>query len=85
MSLSSPHAVGQSVVVHLEYDPDADAAYVRLVRDVHAGEVAKTYCCDPPEVDRMINLDFDAAGRLVGIGVMDASKKLRRATLQAAG
>lgn len=34
------------------------------------------YFCDPKEVNGMINLDFDGGGNLVGIEVIDASKKL---------
>ena len=62
--------------MELEYDPEADAAYIRLAGHIGAGGVAKTYPCDPLEVDGMINLDFDAQGRLVGIEVLGASKKL---------
>jgi uncharacterized protein YuzE len=59
-----------------KYDPDADAAYIRLQDDIGAGGVDRTVMCDPAEVGGMINLDFDAEGHLVGIEVMDASKLL---------
>ena len=42
------------------------------------GEIKKTYACDPKAVNGMINLDFNGSGRLVGIEVVDASKKLAK-------
>lgn len=57
------------------YDKNADAAYIYL-KDIPPGGVKKTYSCDPSEIDGMINLDFDAEGVLVGIEVLDASKKI---------
>lgn len=62
--------------MRIEYDPSADAAYIQLVEAIGAGGVAKTYPCDPREVGGMINIDFDAAGRMIGIEVLDASKML---------
>jgi uncharacterized protein YuzE len=60
----------------LSYDVSIDAAYIQLARDIGVGGVARTYPCDPLEVGGEINLDFDAEGRLVGIEIVDASKKL---------
>ena len=53
------------------YDRSADAAYIYLT-SLGAGDVTKTYPCDPIEVGGEIYLDFDSSGRLVGIEVMDA-------------
>ena len=58
------------------YDSSVDAAYIQLAREIAAGGVAKTHPCDPLEVGGEINLDFDAEGRLIGIEILDASKKL---------
>lgn len=58
------------------YDKTGDAAYIYLADEIAPGGVAKTYPCDPLEVNGMINLDFDGEGRIVGIEVIDASKKL---------
>jgi len=58
------------------YDKSVDAAYIYFTDNYEPGEVKKTYPCDPTEVKGMINLDFDKDGRLIGIEVMDASKKL---------
>lgn len=45
---------------------------------------ARTYPCDPVDVDGMINLDFDEQGRLIGIEVLEASSKLPEYLLQSA-
>lgn len=58
------------------YDVEADAAYIYLVDEIGAGGVARTHMCDPVDVGGMVNMDFDAAGRLIGIEVMDASRLL---------
>lgn len=60
----------------IRYDAEADAAYIQLAPEVRADGVARTYMCDPLEVGGMINLDFDDMGRLIGIEVLDASKRL---------
>ena len=65
----------------ITYDKAADAAYVYLTNGVEAGGIAKTYCCDPVEVNGEINLDFDKHGKLVGIEVLGASKLLPEAVI----
>lgn len=57
------------------YSKNADAVYIYLT-DILPGSVDKTYPCDPIEVNGEINLDFDKDGKLIGIEVMDAIKKL---------
>lgn len=59
----------------ITYDRDADAAYIYLI-SIDPGQVARTYSCDPGEVNGMINLDFDKNGVLIGIEILDASHKL---------
>lgn len=66
----------------LSYDRIVDAAYIQIATDIAAGGVARTYSCDPLEIEGEINLDFDAGGRLIGIEVLDASKKLPRELLE---
>ena len=66
----------------IRYDTYADAAYIYLVDEIKYGGAARTYPCDPLQVNGMINLDFDADGRLVGIEVLDASKKLHKEILK---
>ena len=58
----------------ITYDTVANAAYIYLQSP--GTPVAKMVACDPVDVDGMINIDFDAAGRLVGIEVLDARGKL---------
>lgn len=60
----------------IEYDPDADAAYIRLKEEIGIGGVSRSYPLDPDEVGGMIVLDFDADDRLIGIEVLDASRHL---------
>jgi len=67
----------------IRYDASADAAYIYLVDEIKLGGAARTYPCDPTQVNGMINLDFDIDGRLVGIEVLDASKKLPKEILKA--
>ncbi|MBU0492554.1 MAG: DUF2283 domain-containing protein [Chloroflexi bacterium] len=58
------------------YDRSVDAAYIYLVDAIAPGSVETTYSCDPLEIGGIIALDFDAEGRLVGIEVLGASKRL---------
>jgi uncharacterized protein YuzE len=53
-----------------------NAAYIYFTEEGASRHVAKTYACDPTQVDGMINLDFDAEGRLIGVEVLGASDKL---------
>ncbi|GIE36736.1 hypothetical protein Ait01nite_097810 [Actinoplanes italicus] len=62
------------VPLRITYDEVANAAYVYF--QPPGTPVAKMYPCDPIDVDGMINLDFDEAGRLIGLEVLDARAKL---------
>ncbi|MCM4078225.1 DUF2283 domain-containing protein [Paractinoplanes hotanensis] len=68
--------------LQITYDQEADAAYIYL--QPQGAQIAKMYPCDPVAVEGMINLDFDAAGRLVGIEVLGARSKLAPELLGAA-
>lgn len=70
--------VGRCGMAHLKvtYDEAANAAYIYLKPGAEGARVARMYACDPIEVDGMINLDFDASGRLVGVEVLAARTKL---------
>ncbi len=57
----------------LEYDPEADAAYVRFADD----RIVET-----EEVQPGIIFDFDAKGRIVGFELLDARAKLTPKALQ---
>ena len=58
----------------LTYDAEADAAYLYLTAGAKPGQAAKTWpgegCADG------VNLDFDAKGRLLGIEILEASRRL---------
>jgi len=58
----------------ITYDEVANAAYVYF--QAPGTPAALTYPCDPVEVNGMINLDFDASGRLIGLEVLGARAKL---------
>ena len=60
----------------IKYDEAVDAAYLRLNKEDDRTPFGFTYCCDTDVVGAMINLDFDCEGRLIGVEVLDASKKL---------
>lgn len=62
--------------MRITYDPDADAAYLYLSDEIPAGGVARTVPVEALAAEMMVNLDFDASNRLVGIEVMDASRVL---------
>jgi YD repeat-containing protein len=51
----------------IEYDPKPDAMYIRLL----AGEVAGS-----DEVREGVVLDYDAEGRVVGIEMLDVSRRV---------
>lgn len=57
------------------YDPEADAAYLKL-------EEAKVVESD--ETAQGVVVDYDADGRIVGIEVLNASRRLPRAVIHPA-
>jgi uncharacterized protein YuzE len=69
--------------VKITYDRAADAAYIHLIH-IKAGEAKKTYSCDPAEINGTINLDFNASNQLIGVEVLDASKRLPTKLLETA-
>ena len=62
--------------MRITYDRAADAAYIYLVEDISPGSVKATYPIEDVKRVGQINLDFNVEGILVGIEVLDASKKL---------
>jgi uncharacterized protein YuzE len=68
--------------MRVSFDKEADAAYIRLSDDVrHPFETVPVQGIG----EWMINLDFDADGRLAGIEVLDARKLLPREFLDRFG
>ncbi|MEU9861184.1 DUF2283 domain-containing protein [Streptomyces sp. NPDC047971] len=70
--------------LEVTYDAVANAAYLYLTTPGSHPRVTSMYPCDPVKVDGMINLDFDEAGRLIGIEVLDARAKLPAYLLESA-
>lgn len=64
----------------LEYDREADAAYVYFVYPIKAGQAKNTVT-----MNESINLDFDINGKLLGIEILAASKVLSREALMSTG
>jgi uncharacterized protein YuzE len=60
----------------IRYDRSVDAAYISLLGDTEESSFGFAYACDAKEVGGQINLDFDISGRLIGIEILQASKKL---------
>jgi len=60
----------------LEYDSEADAAYI-YIEEIPTGGVKKTI-----SVDQDINIDLDSKGHIVGIEVLSASKRLSKKLLK---
>ena len=70
--------------MRITYDRSADAAYIYITDTIEDAELVRAYPCDPREVNGQITLGFDAEGRLRGIDVLDASRLLRKETLDQA-
>ncbi len=56
----------------VEYDPEADAAYIRL----NAGEVDRTVDLESTELGMPVLVDIDGTGRILGFEVLDARRRL---------
>lgn len=54
----------------IEYDKDADAAYLYF-KEIEEGEVTQTI-----SLNESVNIDLDAEGRTLGIEILEASKNL---------
>ncbi|MBI4451864.1 DUF2283 domain-containing protein [Candidatus Woesearchaeota archaeon] len=57
----------------LEYDKDADAAYLYMQYPVKEGAAKKTI-----QLNDNIILDFDENNKLLGVEILDASKVLNK-------
>ena len=55
------------------YDASVDAAYIYLTDEIEPGAVQQTFPCEPENIRGSVNLDFDAAGRLLGLEILNAS------------
>ncbi|MEV0070726.1 MULTISPECIES: DUF2283 domain-containing protein [unclassified Amycolatopsis] len=66
------------------YDASANAAYVYFTDPATEPRSVHMYPCDPIGVGGMINLDFLADGRVLGVEVLDARGKLPQFLLEGA-
>lgn len=70
--------------MRIEYDESIDAAYVYLSDEGSESVAAsRTVPGDPVEAG-FINLDFDAENRLIGLEILNASRRLRPSALRTA-
>lgn len=60
----------------LEYDADADAAYIYIEFPIKDGQVKKTV-----ELKEDINIDLDHKGKLLGIEILKASEIIGKKAL----
>lgn len=70
--------------MRVTYDKQANAAYIYIASEILPGSIQETYTCNPVEVGGEINLDFDNQGKLVGIEILNADKKLPMEVLEIA-
>ena len=59
--------VGGKRIVKIEYDPEADALYIQI-REAHPD--------DNIDIEEGVTVDVDEHGHIVGVEVLDASKRL---------
>jgi uncharacterized protein YuzE len=67
--------------LRVTYDEEANAAYIYLVPEIERGGVAGTVPVDGGDDPWMVNLDLDSDGRIIGLEVLDASRRLPAALL----
>jgi uncharacterized protein YuzE len=58
--------------VKIEYDPEADALYIQI-REAHPS--------DNIDIEEGVTVDVDERGHIVGLEILDASKRLSRSDL----
>jgi uncharacterized protein YuzE len=63
---------GKERTVKIEYDPEADALYIQL-REVDAA--------DNIDIEEGVSVDVDAERHIVGLEILEASKRLTAADL----
>lgn len=61
----------------IERDAETDTAYIYVVNSIDDGEAVSQVRATPVNGDAEIILDFDAAGFLLGVEIIGASRVLR--------
>jgi uncharacterized protein YuzE len=69
--------------VRISYDADADAVYIHLGRETGAARRTTTQAATPDGVDGFVALDWED-GRIIGIEILDASRRLSQDLLDEA-
>lgn len=72
------------VMVQLTYDPEANAEYLSIVRNVNSREAVVQVIVDDPRLRGEVILDLDNSGYLLGVELIGATDLLRSDTLAAA-
>jgi uncharacterized protein YuzE len=67
--------------MRISYDPEADAAYIRVVDPIENGEAVRQVTVPNGETSAEFILDFDSGGSLLGIEVLGARSGLRPETI----
>jgi uncharacterized protein YuzE len=57
---------------HIEYDAEADAAYVRL----NEGQVEQTVDLESSHLGMPVLVDIDESGRIIGFEILDARRRI---------
>lgn len=70
------------VPLRVQYEPEVDAAYIYFVSRIGTGGVARTLPVDGGDDPWTVNLDVDAEGRILGLEVLNASKRLHAELLK---
>ncbi|WP_433397771.1 DUF2283 domain-containing protein [Streptomyces sp. CA-146814] len=70
--------------MHVEYDHENDSAYVSLVAHIADGASVRQITVGTPDGNAELTLDFDAAGRLLGIEAVGARAALPEEVLRRA-
>jgi uncharacterized protein YuzE len=70
--------------MRLEYDREADAAYLYLVEEQAAASVSRTVPCIVEDLRAELFLDIDSSGHVTGIEILGARAVLPAEALQAA-
>ena len=65
--LQAERTEGERRAVKIEYDPEADALYIQI-REAHPS--------DNIDIEEGVTVDVDERGHIVGLEILDASKRL---------
>lgn len=78
---SAAATYGTLSVVDGTYDPEVDAAYLRLIPTVEAGSSKRQVVARTDDLAGELVFDVDEGGRIIGIEVLSATAVLRPETI----